>query len=254
MPMKSNFKNKKLIVFDLDGTLTESKSDVDKEMILLLGKLLRVKKVAVIGGGRFLQFKKQFLVKLDYPPELLKNLFLFPTTSTSFYRYKNGWKKVYEEKLRETEKKKIMSALKNALKLAEYKRPKKTYGKVIEDRGSQITFSALGQKAPLPAKKKWNKESDIRPVIIKGLRKRLTGFEIHSGGLTSVDVTKKGIDKAYGLHQIKKHLGVPIKDMLFVGDALYLGGNDRAVLKTGVNVVSVAGPKETKKIIRSLIA
>ena len=42
--------------------------------------------------------------------------------------------------------------------------------------------------------------------------------------------------------------------MLFVGDALYPGGNDNAVLKTGVNAISVTGPKETKKIIRSLIA
>lgn len=252
--MKSNFKNKKLIVFDLDGTLTKSKSDVDKEMILLLGKLLREKKVAVIGGGKYLQFKKQFLIKLNYSPKLFQNLFIFPTTSTSFYRYKNGWKKVYGKKLSSRDKKKILHAFKEALKIAGYRKPEKTYGTIIEDRGTQIAFSALGQKAPLPAKKKWNRENDIRPAIIKELKKRLSNFEVHSGGLTTIDVTRKGIDKAYGLGQIKKRLGVPIKDMLFVGDALYPGGNDHAVLKTGVNVVSVTGPKETKKIIRSLIA
>lgn len=253
MPTKSNFKNKKLIVFDLDGTLTKSKSDADKEMVLLLGRLLQVKKVAVIGGGKFLQFKRQFLAKLDYPPELFQNLFLFPTTSTSFYRHKNGWKKVYEKKLSSREKKKILYAFKEALRLAGYKKPKKTYGTIIEDRGTQIAFSALGQKTPLNLKKKWNRENDIRPVIIRLLKKRLPTFEVHSGGLTTVDVTRKGIDKAYGIRQIKKYLKIPIKDMLFVGDALYPGGNDYAALKTGVDYFRVSSPTETKKLIKAIV-
>jgi len=42
---------KKLIVFDLDGTLAESKSPLDAEMGILLSSLIGVVKVAVISDG-----------------------------------------------------------------------------------------------------------------------------------------------------------------------------------------------------------
>jgi hydroxymethylpyrimidine pyrophosphatase-like HAD family hydrolase len=47
---------KKLIVFDLDGTLAESKSSLDTEMSTLLHNLIRIVKVAVISGGDWPQF------------------------------------------------------------------------------------------------------------------------------------------------------------------------------------------------------
>jgi phosphomannomutase len=52
---------KKLIVFDLDGTLAKSKSSLDAEMSTLLSALLGVVKVAVISGGNWTQFQKQLL-------------------------------------------------------------------------------------------------------------------------------------------------------------------------------------------------
>lgn len=52
---------KKLIVFDLDGTLAESKSPLDAEMAKLLGALLGVVKVAVISGGNWPQFENNCL-------------------------------------------------------------------------------------------------------------------------------------------------------------------------------------------------
>src|ERR1700690_451352 len=88
-------KPKSLIVFDLDGTLAPTKSVMNREMSGLFAKLLEAKKVAVIGGGKYELFKHQFLNALKAPKELLSKLFLFPTTSTSFYRYSGVWKKIY---------------------------------------------------------------------------------------------------------------------------------------------------------------
>ncbi len=93
-------KPKKLIVFDLDGTLASSKSVIDKEMVELLTNLLKTKKMAVIGGGKYGLFKSQMMSQLKLPKELLQNLFLFPTTATAFYRYQSGWKNVYLHPLR----------------------------------------------------------------------------------------------------------------------------------------------------------
>lgn len=246
----ASLKTKKLIVFDLDGTLTKSKLPMDKEMAGLLCGLVQKKLVAIIGGGKFGQFREQFLKVFRCPGRYLKNLFLFPTNSTAGYFYRGGWKLMYQEKFSAKEKQKIRAAFKKAFQETNYRHSVRVYGQVIEDRGSQITFSALGQKAPLRLKEIWNKKNDIRPRLMKALRKHISEFEIRSGGLTSVDVTRKGIDKAYGMRQVMKHLRVSKKETLFVGDAIYPGGNDYAAVKTGVDYVKVSGPKEAKKMIR----
>ncbi len=245
---------KSLIVFDLDGTLTESKAPLKPDMARALAALLAQKKVAIIGGGSYEQFQNQFVGHFSCAPALFENLFLFPTTSTSFYRYRHrGWKKVYRKVLSVAEKKKTMRTFANAFAATGYVQPKKVWGTVIEDRGTQITFSALGQKAPVKAKAMWNKKNDVRAALMKIMKKELPQFEVRSGGLTSIDVTKKGIDKAYGVRQIEKVLKIPIKNMVFIGDALYPGGNDAAAKKTGVQTIAVKGPRDTIAIIKKIL-
>ena len=77
---------KRLIVFDLDGTLAESKSPLDDEMSRLLHDLLGIVKVAVISGGDWPQFEKQVLSNLPND-QRLENLSLLPTCGTKFYQY-----------------------------------------------------------------------------------------------------------------------------------------------------------------------
>ena len=89
-------KMKKLVVFDLDGTLAQSKSSLDAEMAALFNKLLGVIKVAVISGGDWSQFQKQVLSHLA-SDERLKNLSLLPTCGTQFYKYEKGWEELYAE-------------------------------------------------------------------------------------------------------------------------------------------------------------
>ncbi|MGB7957978.1 MAG: HAD-IIB family hydrolase [Minisyncoccia bacterium] len=252
-PSIGKYNKKDLIVFDLDGTLTPSKSDLEPDMSRALAALLARKKVAVIGGGSYGQFRHQFLKHLHCPTELLPNLFIFPTTATSFYRYQKGWRTVYRKAFSAREIQKIMAAFRAAFIETGYCAPKKIWGKVIENRETQVTFSALGQKAPLLEKEKWNKTNDVRAKLMAVLKKRLPECEVRSGGLTSIDVTQKGIDKAYGVLQIKKNLHIPISRMLFVGDALYPGGNDAAAKKTGVQCVAVTGPKDTEKVMSAIV-
>lgn len=255
MRLKPSFRNKKLIVFDMDGTLTPSKAPMRKDIASLLKKLLKKKMVAVIGGGKYEQFQKQFIRRVKFPGPLMKNLFLFPTSSTAFYNYaRGGWRKVYARALSRAAKKKIINAFERVFREVRYEHPRKVYGVVIEDRGTQITFSALGQKTPIPLKETWNKKYHrLRLRMACLLQKLLPEFEVRVGGLTSVDVTQKGIDKAYGIRQIEKTLSVKCKDMLFVGDAIFPGGNDYAVVRTGVDYVRVSRPAETRQFIRFLL-
>ncbi|QAA83094.1 HAD-IIB family hydrolase [Aequorivita sp. H23M31] len=243
---------KKLIIFDLDGTLAKSKSAIDDEMAELLSHLLKVDLVSIISGGDWPQFQKQVLKNLPKKTDL-KKLFILPTCGTKFYQYKDDWEMLYAENFTEKEKKHILDSLQDAVKAANLN-IEKTWGEQIEDRGSQITFSALGQKAPLEEKKGWDPDFAKRKKITKPLEKTLQGFSVGMGGTTSIDITKPGIDKAYGINKLKEIIKIDIPQMIFIGDALFEGGNDYPARKTGVDCIQVRDPEETKSIIKTIIA
>jgi len=244
----------KLVVFDLDGTLAESKSVMDNRMSELLRELLTITKVSVISGGSFAQFEKQFLVGLSAPKDLLNGLFLFPTCGARFFRFEDGWKEVYAHVLTTDEKRTISEAFTYAFSAAGFVEPKEIYGELIEDRGTQVTFSAYGQLAPVELKKSWDPDQKKRLHIKKFLDEKLPHLEVRIGGATSIDVTRKGIDKAHGVREMEKHLGTAISDMVFIGDALFPGGNDHAALSTGIKGIQTSGPEETKLIIESILS
>jgi HAD superfamily hydrolase (TIGR01484 family) len=243
---------KKLIVFDLDGTLAESKASLDGEMATLLGTLLSIVKVAVISGGGWPQFETQLLANLP-GGGYLTNLSLLPTCGTRFYKYTGEWRKLYAEDFTADEKSKIIEALNESVRSAGFT-VAKTWGEPIEDRGSQITYSALGQQAPIDEKKQWDPDFSRRKKIKALLDKMIPEFSVRLGGTTSVDITKQGIDKAYGIRKLAEILAVTVQEMIFIGDALFPGGNDYPAKATGVVCIRVRDPEETKRIIETIIA
>jgi len=243
---------KRLIVFDLDGTLAESKSSLDIEMASLLHDLLGIVKVAIISGGGWPQFEKQILSNLPQD-EVLKNLSLLPTCGTQFYQYKRAWKRIYSEDFSPKEKTKIINELKNALNTTDFE-IEHIWGDEIEDRGSQITYSALGQQAPIEEKIKWDTDFTKRKKIQEILNVSIPEFSVHLGGTTSVDITKPGIDKAYGIMKLRDKLNIEIEEMIFIGDAIFPGGNDYPAKETGAVSIRIKDPEETKRVIETIIA
>ncbi len=242
-------KGKDLVIFDLDGTLTLSKSSMDAVMAELIGKLLEAKRVAVISGGGFPQFETQFVNKLPIQANRLSHLYLLPTSGTKLFTWQGTWHQQYSEELTKDSKDNIIAALKMSLAIAGFQTPQKIYGEQIEDRGSQITYSALGQNAPLEEKLAWDPNLEKRIRLAELLRSKLPRYDVRIGGSTSIDITMRGVNKAYGIHKLEAFLRIPIDRMVFVGDALFQGGNDYPARTTGVDCVQVAGPEETKKLI-----
>ncbi len=243
---------KRLVVFDLDGTLAESKSALDSEMANLLQRLLGVAKVAVISGGDWSQFQKQLLAGLPREADLSR-LSLLPTCGTKFMRYESDWMRLYSEDFTADESKKIVASFAQALEQSGFK-PEKVWGQLIEDRGSQITFSALGQEAPHEAKKGWDPDFAKRKKIQAILQTLAPEFSIRLGGATSIDVTKLGIDKAYGIKKLSAILDLPLTAMLFIGDAIFPGGNDYPAKEIGVDCIQVRDVQETKRVVEALMA
>jgi phosphomannomutase len=243
---------KKLVVFDLDGTLAPSKSSLDSEMASLLQNLLGVVKVAVISGGDWPQFEKQLLSNLP-KDKRLEDLSLLPTCGTKFYQNSGHWRKLYSEDFSAQERQKIIASLNQALATTGYETTK-IWGEIIEDRGSQITFSALGQQAPLEEKEKWDVDFSKRKKIAAVLDTLIPEFSVRMGGTTSIDITKPGIDKAYGIRKLQDLLEISINEMIFIGDALFPGGNDYPAQEAGVDSIRVGGPQDTQLVIKTIVA
>ena len=243
---------KKIIAFDLDGTLAESKQPIGDDMAALLARLLAVADVCVISGGDWPQFEKQVVARLPREADFTR-LWIMPTTGTKLYRFAEGkWSPVYADVFDEGEKKQILTSLDEAVK-DEGLSQDRTWGEKIEDRGSQITFSGLGQDAPLDAKKAWDPDFTKRKALQASLRKMLPDLSINVGGSTSIDITRKGVDKAYGMHRLCEEAGITKEEILFFGDAIYPGGNDDPVRAAGIDAIKVRDVAETATAVTAVI-
>ena len=244
---------KDLIAFDLDGTLAESKQPLGEPMGDALARLLQVAHVAVISGGDWPQFDKQVASRLPERADRSR-LWLMPTTGTKLYIHREGqWAPVYAELFEEAQKQAILAAFDASLEATGFV-PEEVWGERIEDRGSQITFSALGQQAPIHAKEIWDPDFAKRKVIQANLRQRLPGLSINMGGATSIDITREGVDKAYGLKKLRDASGIALEAMMFIGDAIFPGGNDYPAKELGLDTVRVRDPQETLAVIDAIVA
>ena len=244
----------RLVAFDLDDTLAPSKSRLDPRMAELMVSLLGVVDVCVISGGQIAQFHMQLIDNLDTATDsILARLHLMPTCGTQYYRHSEGaWNQVYAEYLSDDEKSRALAAVEATARDLGYWEAD-TWGPILEDRGSQITFSALGQAAPVAAKTAWDPTGEKKNTLREAVQLLLPDLEVRSGGSTSVDITRQGIDKAYGMLKLAALTGVPLDDMLFVGDRLDENGNDYPVKVLGVECFAVEGWEDTAAFLETLL-
>lgn len=245
---------KKIIAFDLDDTLCIAKSAMPAKISELFGMLLENYEVCVISGGNFMQFTLQVLDRLDVPAEKLNKLHLMPTCGTQYYRYDTDtgeWNQQYANNLTEEQKTRATNALiESAKKLGLWE--ESPHGEIIEDRGSQVTLSALGQQAPADAKYAWDPTGEKKIAIRDAVAPLVPDLEARAGGTTSVDITLKGVDKAYGIKHLIDEVGVNADEILFIGDKLEEGGNDYPVKAMGIDTIAVEKWQDTALVIETL--
>lgn len=252
-----------LVAFDLDDTLAPSKTAMPAPMAAALRDLLDQVPVCIISGGQILQFRDQVLAHLDANDAELTRLHLMPTCGTRYYTYAGGqdgsqevgdlpgWRLVYAQDLTEDEARAAMQAVeREARRLGLW--AERTWGPVLENRGSQITFSALGQSAPIDAKRAWDPTGEKKSALRDAVAALLPDLEVRSGGSTSVDITRKGVDKAYGMRRLAEVTGLGLEEMLFVGDRLDPDGNDFPVKALGVPCHAVTGWEDTAVFVADL--
>lgn len=252
---------RKVIAFDLDGTLAPSKSPLPDRVADQLRGLLEHYHVCVISGGKFGQFEKQLLTNLKASPDQLERLHLMPTCGTRYYRYdisKSAWELVYAEDFTDDEKAEISKVLVETIDKLGYVE-KKTWGETLEDRGSQITYSMLGQdivdhlgEEGVRIKEAWDPDNRKKNEIRDAVAPLLPNFEVRVGGVTSIDITKPGIDKAYGMQKIMDMLDISKEDIFFMGDRIQEGGNDYPVKLMGIDTLEISSWKDTAIAVEAI--
>ncbi len=244
----------KLVMFDLDDTLAESKCPLAPDMAEALHRLLETRYVSVISGCKWEQFLNQFVRYIR--PASYRNLIVAPVSGGQVYRWRNdSWQLVNSTSIGISFEQ-IVSAFKEAFDACNFEPPTQLWGPQFEDRICQVTFSALGQEAPHEAKKTWDPDFSKRKPLIAELKRRLPEYlSIRAGGSTSIDVS--GFEKDYGIRQVTlqmKKEGLTEDDLLFIGDAIFPGGNDYAVTKTNVRYHLTESLAHTKQLIEQILS
>ena len=167
--------------------------------------------------------------------------------------------KIYAENFTDQQKKEIVAALAEGIDTLGFREPK-VYGETIEDRGSQITFSALGQdivaelgEEGVRLKEEWDPDNSKKNRLRDYVATKIPEFEVRVGGGTSIDITKPGIDKAYGMHKLMDLLNISKDEILFMGDMLKEGGNDYPVKLMGIDSIEVSDWKNTVQILTGIL-
>ena len=258
--MYMDYKSKKIIVFDVDQTICESKSNIDKEMSELLCDLLKIKQVAILSGGSC-DLLENIVFKQMSCRDLFHNGYIFGQVGTYLKMYKNNnWECIYALTFPVND---IDIIIKNMQELVNQEKEKftnKLQGRIIENRETSITITLAGQDSPYEFKKDWNRINNEERkkffLLVKDYLYKTFGENVYTaslGGTSSIDITQYGKDKAYAINYMVDNFDITLKEILFLGDALYEGGNDYIVRSTGIEVIQVKDIQETKKYIRSII-
>ena len=221
-------------------------------MLERLAKLLERMPVAIISGAGFDRIQKDFLSVLDHSHQV-SQLYVFPNSAAQALRWIDGWHEIYNITLSIEERSKIRAAISAAAIELPVIRDANVYGDQIADREAQIAFTVVGLDAPQEYKREWDPDAGKRRIIRDYLMPLLPEFEIRTGGASTIDITRKDINKGYGVLWLAKELACEPHEMLYVGDALYEGGNDAAVIPTGIQTRQVSGPSETEQVIDELL-
>lgn len=251
------YENKKVIVCDMDGTLSPSRQPASKEMIKQIIRLSKTHKFCIITGGKLDLIKEQITSQVI--SEDLEKLHLFPTSGNQYYSYTHradddvDYIKHYKHDLAVDD---INEIIKVILDTINFFHLEPEVFDQIEYRESQITFSILGRTADNKTKAEYDPDGEKRKKYVEHI-KRVLGlnadkYAIRIGGTTSIDFTYKGHDKGFGLEQIKKIFKCTNEDILFFGDKCFEGGNDWEIAKH-VDHIQVADENECLEQFKKLI-
>ncbi len=243
----------KIAIFDLDETLALSLQIPSRRATEGLVALLERIPVCIMTGRKFEEVQSEFLDPLTISPHA-KRLYFMASGASKGFRFEEGaWREVFSHELTKGEREVIRRAIEETVEETNALKGLPCYGECYIDKGTMLTFAMLGVSIPEDAKRSWDPGNVQRKKFWSVLAPKLPTYDVFMGGFSAIDITRKGINKAYGVKWLAEKLKIAPSDMLYVGDALYEGGNDAVVIPTGIQTRSVSGPEETLTVLDELL-
>lgn len=241
-----------LVIADMDGTLTESRQEAEKDIIAVICKILQKHLFCIISGATYERIKKQVLDKMPIVPDI-KNMYVVAQSGAEIYDHSEL---IHKKSMSETDKL-LVKMLLRGLTLSHEERLKKSGVRIgplnplIVDKGSQVTFSIAGVNTDIEIKKRIDPDASLRKVLVERLRPFLPPhIRMAIGGTTSIDFTPEEISKRSGVQYLQKYLSIKTNDVVYIGDKCFKGGNDW--IGKEYKYHNVSSPEETLKILKGL--
>ena len=248
---------KTMLAFDIDHTLGLSKQPIPKEVAKLLMDLLARFEICIISGRSFDQFQVQVIGRLPIPDaELLRHLHCLPAQGTQYYRFDDdGWGKVYAHYLTDEEVSRIFAVVeKVARDLGFWRKENREAGDtILENRHSQVTYAAIDTSSDLETKRAWDPDCTKRELFIDCCKELAPEFEYKIGGNTSIDITRPGMDKGFGMRKLIEELGINKEEILYFGDMTQPGGNDYPIVQMGIDTITVGEYTDTIYAMQAML-
>ena len=244
----------KVVLFDLDDTLANSFESPTKKMNMRIIRLLDRLPVAIITGRDFPWMARDFLPQIAAEGHM-ERFYVFPEGAAQCFQWDGReWKEIYGWSISEEDHTRIRKAVLESVEETGVLKGLPCFGEQFVQKRAMVAFAALGIDVPSDLKYSWDPGNKRRATLRDAIAAKLPEFDVLMGGATSTDVTKKGVNKAHGVKWLSKRLNIPAAEMLYVGDALYEGGNDSVVIPTGIKTRSITGPEETATVIDELLS
>ena len=254
----------KIVLFDMDGTLTPARQQVERDMIIALKKLSAHARIGIVTGSDYDYVLQQMSEAFEIGGVPVDRIDILPCNGTK--KYTAGHDGSYQlvskvdmiEKIGQSDYNFI---LQNCVQwqsdiLQHYELP--FTGVFFQYRGSLLNWCPIGRLASLDERSKWlqvDKSSNIRNSYCEKLTSKLSEKNIKVtvalGGTTSFDIYPTGWDKTYAL----KHYND--SDVWFAGDKCDPGGNDWHLyekLSTTNRAFKVDSPQDTIRLIDHLVS
>lgn len=230
----------KHIIFDLDGTLTESRTVITDEMTFALRSLEETHDVVIISGAQKLQMLKQI-------PWLDDSSFTIMGQSGNDVT-----------RFRELIFRNILSFEDIRVVFSHLEKLHEGYGidngvdvDSVEMRGGQISWSPVGHNAPKKIKTDYDPDGAKRREMLNKFPFNNENMMVRIGGTTCLDYTKVGFGKKGNLERLFDLNGWKFEDSVYIGDQIYEGGNDKEV-EDIMLAIPINGPMQTLDVIKKI--
>ena len=236
--------NIKVIAMDLDGTLTNHKTQLCAENKAVLDKLSTKYKLLMVGAG---QVKRIFNQLNKFPIDVIGNYGM----QYGEYNQQTGEIDIIKDFCVGCDKDSVtqrVNMLREKYGFTDYK------GETVEFHPSGcVTFPILGTKAEQSDKLAFDPDRKKRRAIYQEVCDVFSDYTVFVGGSSSFDMAPSPYDKKYALETYCKEKGYAMGEIAYVGDDYGQGGNDESVFKSNAVYFKIDDFRDFPKVVKPLL-